>query len=315
MAPALAPEWLASLPWAEAAAVMLAFACGATVGSFLNVVAHRVPQGRSVVGGGSRCPVCETRIRPRDNVPVLGWLMLGGRCRDCGSPIAGTYPTVEAACGLLLATLAVIVLAGRAGAMPAGPPLDLLFIRGDATPLEVWFGRAVPLMVLVAWGLLMGRGHRPSVRSRCVVLLLTAGAALLVPALGPPGLGVDGAPWPASGGWRAAVIAVAAGCGTGLAAEGVLGWPPGAGGAALMGAMFGWQGVAVHLVSSGVAAAARCGFGSTRSPGEGTEPGDGPTGDGRSPCGGTTAVAGVLGAGVEILAWGWIWPLWLRAVA
>jgi leader peptidase (prepilin peptidase)/N-methyltransferase len=69
---------------------------GAMVGSFLNVVIHRVPRGVSVVTGGSHCPQCEKPIRPWDNVPILSWLWLRGRCRACGAPISARYPTVEA---------------------------------------------------------------------------------------------------------------------------------------------------------------------------------------------------------------------------
>ena len=67
--------------------VALAFLVGLAIGSFLNVVAHRLPRGESVVSPGSRCPACGNAIRPWHNVPVFGWLWLRGRCRDCGLPI------------------------------------------------------------------------------------------------------------------------------------------------------------------------------------------------------------------------------------
>lgn len=73
---------------------------GLAIGSFLNVVAHRVPAGHSVVSPPSACPRCGAAIRPRDNVPVLGWLLLRGRCRDCGEPISPRYPLVEAFTGV-----------------------------------------------------------------------------------------------------------------------------------------------------------------------------------------------------------------------
>ena len=68
---------------------------GLLVGSFLNVVIHRLPLGESVVSPPSRCPSCSTRIRPIDNVPVLSWLRLGGRCRSCKARIPIRYPIVE----------------------------------------------------------------------------------------------------------------------------------------------------------------------------------------------------------------------------
>jgi leader peptidase (prepilin peptidase) / N-methyltransferase len=84
-----------------AAAVAAIF--GAVVGSFLNVVAYRLPRKQSLLHPGSRCPACETPIKPYDNVPVLGWLWLRGRCRACGAKISWHYPAVEAVSGLLCA--------------------------------------------------------------------------------------------------------------------------------------------------------------------------------------------------------------------
>lgn len=70
-------------------------AFGGCIGSFLNVVIYRWPRGGSVVSPGSRCPKCNHAIRPLDNIPVFGWLLLNGKCRDCGEPIAGRYALVE----------------------------------------------------------------------------------------------------------------------------------------------------------------------------------------------------------------------------
>jgi leader peptidase (prepilin peptidase)/N-methyltransferase len=80
---------------------------GAVVGSFLNVVIHRLPVGESVVFPGSRCPRCGAPIRPGDNIPVVSWIALGGRCRTCREPIAARYPLVELANALLWAALAL----------------------------------------------------------------------------------------------------------------------------------------------------------------------------------------------------------------
>jgi leader peptidase (prepilin peptidase)/N-methyltransferase len=80
---------------------------GLAIGSFLNVVIWRVPRKESVVSPPSACPRCETPIRPRDNIPVAGWLLLRGRCRDCAEPISARYPLVELATGVLFAVLAV----------------------------------------------------------------------------------------------------------------------------------------------------------------------------------------------------------------
>src|SRR5438105_2042058 len=90
---------------------------GLLVGSFLNVVIWRVPRKLSVVQPPSHCPQCETPIRPRDNVPVLSWLLLRGKCRHCGNPIPVRYPLVEASCGVLFA--AVATRFGADWALPA----------------------------------------------------------------------------------------------------------------------------------------------------------------------------------------------------
>jgi leader peptidase (prepilin peptidase)/N-methyltransferase len=99
------------------ALLALLLVLGLAIGSFLNVVVHRVPRGESVVSPPSACPRCEQPIRPRDNLPVLGWLLLRGRCRDCREPISRRYPLVEAACGALF-----VVMGARFGfdsALPA----------------------------------------------------------------------------------------------------------------------------------------------------------------------------------------------------
>ncbi|GEL97154.1 prepilin peptidase [Cellulomonas terrae] len=87
---------------------VIAFAglLGLAVGSFLNVVVWRVPRGESVVHPPSACPRCGHAIRSRDNVPVVSWLLLHGRCRDCDNPISARYPWVEATTGVLFALTA-----------------------------------------------------------------------------------------------------------------------------------------------------------------------------------------------------------------
>jgi leader peptidase (prepilin peptidase) / N-methyltransferase len=86
---------------------MLAAVVGAIFGSFLNVVAYRLPRGESLARPRSRCPQCETPIRPYDNVPVLSWLALRGRCRSCKGAIPVRYPLVEAMTGLLCALVVI----------------------------------------------------------------------------------------------------------------------------------------------------------------------------------------------------------------
>jgi len=77
------------------------FVLGLLLGSFLNVVIYRVPLARSIVRPGSACPECGHAVRAYDNIPLVSWLLLRGRCRDCKSPISARYPAVELACALL----------------------------------------------------------------------------------------------------------------------------------------------------------------------------------------------------------------------
>lgn len=100
------PDWslLLRTPAFETTALLL----GLVVGSFANVCIHRLPRGQSVVRPPSRCPACGAGIRAYDNLPVLGWLLLGGRCRSCRAPISWRYPLVEAANGLLWLALAIL---------------------------------------------------------------------------------------------------------------------------------------------------------------------------------------------------------------
>ena len=79
---------------------------GALIGSFLNVVIHRVPREQSIVLPSSKCPKCQAEIKPYDNIPVLSYLILRGRCRSCGVRISPRYPAVEALTGLLFAAVA-----------------------------------------------------------------------------------------------------------------------------------------------------------------------------------------------------------------
>ena len=105
--------------------LVLAGVLGLLIGSFLNVVAYRVPAGLSVVSPGSACPGCSNPITARDNVPLLSWLLLRGRCRHCSMSISVRYPAVEAA------TSAAFVLA----ALPFVPRSDDL--PSPATAIEL----------------------------------------------------------------------------------------------------------------------------------------------------------------------------------
>ncbi len=147
-------------------AAVLAAVVGLAVGSFLNVVTHRVPAGESVVRPPSRCPSCDHLIEPRDNIPVLSWLLLRGRCRWCSAPIAVRYPIVEATTSVLWALLTWWGLA-TPGAAPLLPLVLTLASAGVAlTVIDVDHHRLPNVIVLplypvtalglVAAGLLSG---------------------------------------------------------------------------------------------------------------------------------------------------------------
>jgi leader peptidase (prepilin peptidase)/N-methyltransferase len=108
------------MEFAVGASVLVAV-FGLAIGSFLNVVAYRVPLGLSVVSPPSACPGCHNQIEARDNVPLLSWILLRGKCRHCAEPISARYPVVEAITGMLFVAVAVAFLPGvlSAASVPA----------------------------------------------------------------------------------------------------------------------------------------------------------------------------------------------------
>ncbi|MEB0267643.1 prepilin peptidase, partial [Cryobacterium sp. 10I5] len=93
---------------------------GALIGSFLNVVVYRVPKGLSIVSPPSACPSCGAGIRGMDNVPLISWLVLRGRCRDCATRISARYPLVELGTALLFAASSAVFLPAVAVAFESG---------------------------------------------------------------------------------------------------------------------------------------------------------------------------------------------------
>lgn len=118
------------------------FAFGLLIGSFLNVVIHRVPLGQSVLRPGSACPSCEHPLRAYDNIPVLSWLVLRGRCRDCDAPISWRYPAVELTTGLLFVAAGLRFgwtpyLASALVVLAAGTALFLIDIEHRRLPFVI----------------------------------------------------------------------------------------------------------------------------------------------------------------------------------
>ena len=113
--------------------IALAAAGGLIAGSFLNVVIARLPAGESLVRPPSRCPHCGHDVRPYDNVPVLSWLVLRGRCRDCGESIAARYPLVEALTAALFAAVVAVFGADE----DALPGLALVAVLVPVTFIDI----------------------------------------------------------------------------------------------------------------------------------------------------------------------------------
>ncbi|MEU4558808.1 prepilin peptidase [Actinoplanes sp. NPDC023936] len=121
---------------------------GLAVGSFLNVVIHRVPRDESLVRPGSHCPHCGNPVRARHNVPVLGWLLLRGRCADCHAPISARYPLVEAGTAALF--VAVGARFGWSWELPAYLYLAAVAIALSLIDLDVM--RLPDKIVLPSYG-------------------------------------------------------------------------------------------------------------------------------------------------------------------
>ena len=96
---------------------------GAVVGSFLNVLIFRLPEGLSVVTPRSRCPHCSVPIKAHDNIPIVSWLILGGRCRSCKEAISVRYPVVEAICALLF-----LLVFFKASSIPETDPWSFVIV-------------------------------------------------------------------------------------------------------------------------------------------------------------------------------------------
>jgi leader peptidase (prepilin peptidase)/N-methyltransferase len=163
---------------------------GLVAGSFVTVVAHRLPRGESIVGPRSRCPACGARIAAYDNVPLLSWLWLRGRSRCCGSRISARYPLTELALGLLYAATLLVLWED-----PAEVALGLIFVTMLAaitlTDLE---RRIIPnrvLLVAAVAGVAITALTDPASLPERAIAALGAGGLLFLAALSyPRGMGL-----------------------------------------------------------------------------------------------------------------------------
>ncbi|WDI43668.1 A24 family peptidase [Bremerella sp. P1] len=134
------------------------FFFGATVGSFLNVVIWRMPRGETVVSRPSRCPFCSTQLKWNDNVPVLGWIMLGGRCRTCRLPISPRYPVIETVVGLIFLLLLQFEVLSGGGNLPGVEAVRLSHARAmlelQFPLLSIYVFHCYLFSLMVCWAMI-----------------------------------------------------------------------------------------------------------------------------------------------------------------
>jgi len=173
-----------------ALAAAVAFLGGLIAGSFVTVVAHRVPRGESIVGPRSRCPACGAQIAAYDNVPVLSWALLRGRARCCGAAISARYPLTELALGALYAATVLVLWDD-----PAEVALGLVFVTAlvaiTLTDLE---RRIIPnkiLIVATVLGVAIAAIADPGSLPERAIAAVAAGGLLFLAALAyPRGMGM-----------------------------------------------------------------------------------------------------------------------------
>jgi uncharacterized protein (TIGR00730 family) len=228
------------------------FGVGASVGSFLNVVSYRLPLGMNLVRPGSHCPHCGSAIRIYDNLPAIGWFLLGGKCRDCRAPISFRYPVVEFLVGVAFVLLAVAeVFLVDAGSVNAIAGTRQVLTTWEQGPLWAQYSlHALLVTTLIAAALIDYDGHRTPWRLFLPVLL----AGLIVPLFWP-----EVRRWPALAGVNlagplAGLVDGSLGLAAGALAGGIVGgafryawpvraWPPFAPVSLLasVGVVMGWQ--------------------------------------------------------------------------
>jgi leader peptidase (prepilin peptidase) / N-methyltransferase len=176
----------------DALLIALVAVLGLAIGSFMTVVAARVPAGDSIVRPRSRCPSCGSEIATRDNVPLLGWIMLGGRCRSCKARIPVTYPLLELSTALLMVgsfvvyddVLVAIAVAGLFALMPVITVID---IQHRIIPNKIMYPA---LITLPAYLIAARLADAPVDLLRMAIGLLSYGGALFVVALVSGGMGM-----------------------------------------------------------------------------------------------------------------------------
>jgi leader peptidase (prepilin peptidase)/N-methyltransferase len=170
-------------------AIVFAGLIGALVGSFLNVVVYRLPRGESLVAPGSHCPRCNTAVKPYDNVPVVAWMWLHGKCRACRTKISVRYPLVEAATAALCA--GILIARSSAGGIALGlltvlvlVPVALIDLEHRVIPNRITGPAAV---LAIALGTALDPSGEPA---RLIAAAAAGGFFLLAAVISPKGMGI-----------------------------------------------------------------------------------------------------------------------------
>ncbi len=170
------------------------FVAGCLIGSFVTVVAHRLPRGQGFVTGRSRCPGCGHEIRARDNIPVVSWLVLRGRCRDCGEPISPRYPLTEVGVGALWAATYLILGGDDIAELALGLVLCALLMAITLVDLDL---RLIPNKIVLAGALvavaLVAATDPGDLPERLIAAAIGGGVLFLVVLAYPRGMGMGDA--------------------------------------------------------------------------------------------------------------------------
>jgi leader peptidase (prepilin peptidase)/N-methyltransferase len=172
-------------------ATLILFPAGMILGSFVSVIAHRLPRGESWVAGRSRCPGCGAQIAAYDNLPVLSYVLLRGRCRACGEPIASRYPLTEIGLGALYVGTFAALGDEHLWELALGLVFCTLLVAITLTDLDL---RVIPnkivLVGAVAGLAIVAVGDPASLTERGVAAAAAAGSLFLVVLAYPRGMGM-----------------------------------------------------------------------------------------------------------------------------
>lgn len=176
------------------ALVAILFVAGALIGSFVSVVAHRLPRGEQFIAGRSRCRECGAHISARDNVPIVSWVVLRGRCRSCGEPIPARYPLTELGLGVLYAVTYLSLGDEDVANLVLGLIFCTLLVAITLTDLEL---RVIPNAIVLAGSIvaiaIVVATDASSLDQRTIAAIAAGGLLFLVVLAYPRGMGMGDA--------------------------------------------------------------------------------------------------------------------------